>query len=96
MCCFLNRSGEGREGAPMLVRVTRKHIEAGIPYNARWCPIACALEDKGFEDVLVNEQYAFVDTKVYLMTKRGQAFIKRFDRRLHVRPITLNLRKERT
>jgi hypothetical protein len=70
------------------VSVTDKHIKEGKCDNPRYCPIALAIKELGFEKVYVDKRYFLINKEHYGMPKKACAFIGKFDENNDVRPFS--------
>jgi len=93
------------------VEVTQKHIDNGIPCDPLFCPISLALNEQlkstdkkswivsvNFA-VLLNKPKSMRDSESnctqYSLPKIAKRFIKNFDNKLEVKPITFELKVKR-
>lgn len=66
------------------IPIKQFHIDTGIPGNCKKCPIALALSDIGFSDVVVGPEDIIAShpengIAVYDLDWRGVYFIDKFD-----------------
>ena len=84
----------------MKIEVTQKDINKGLPGEYALCPIALAFKRRtNFKQVYVNSKSIEVVytaqkinyDKTYMLPKKAQTFIKRFDRQESVKPFSFEL-----
>ena len=87
----------------MIVEVTQENINQGIAHSCDSCPIALAIQDKGFENVQVDPWYIFYDQQptplqfdfAEIKTERlVTKWIFDFDNGEEVFPIKINIDEE--
>lgn len=76
----------------MRIKVTQRHIDKGIPDAGDACPIACALQEAGFQGVHVGEDYARACGKqTYYLPREARMFVARFDAMDPVEPFEFEI-----
>lgn len=74
------------------VEVKAKHIKAGLPENFRFCPIALAVKDKGFQRPYVTVEVSAYDKEdnpvVASLPLKALNFIDKFDEGKKVKPFS--------
>ena len=63
----------------MKVNVTRKHIDEASLFGVRRCPVALALKELGWNNVLVGTHEIFLEGLMYEMSKPLFDFVEAFD-----------------
>jgi hypothetical protein len=82
----------------MKISVTQEHIEKGKRFSCFYCPVALAIRNKNFTEVLVNfEKLRIIDptsrTVYYLPCSQSvKKFIHKFDLGKLVKPFNFILR----
>lgn len=70
-----------------LIEVKEKHIKNGLPCKSASCPIALALNDAGYQRVLVDTNVVRINSGSYIgLPTRVKRFIQKFDRHKPVKP----------
>ncbi|AXH46556.1 hypothetical protein SEA_ROBINSPARKLES_111 [Gordonia phage RobinSparkles] len=91
----------------MRVTVTQKHIDKGLPCRSYACPIAEAINDKGYVSSVTDESVYItskseaarannsddVNWKKYTLPKSAKQFVNDFDSGKKVKPFTFEMRK---
>jgi hypothetical protein len=80
----------------MLIKVTQKHIDAGIPKNACFCPIAAAVRELGFNEIALDDSVAVIKKKeghwdTVSVPSSVKKFIAKFDSGKFVEPFEFEL-----
>ena len=76
------------------IEITKKHITKGKRKNPDSCPIALALREVGFENVLVASSYVFVRNDEPLTAEFDEltfSFLNDFDNKVATNPFTMEL-----
>lgn len=73
--------------------VTREDIENGVPKTCDACPIALALQRKGYDVVDILDDEVYVERNLYIAPFELYAFIRRFDRKETVSPTKFTIKK---
>jgi hypothetical protein len=63
----------------MIIKVTQQHIDKGVAYECSKCPIALALTDMGFKDVMVRFNRINAVGLKLTTTDAMRAFMSKFD-----------------
>lgn len=74
------------------IRVTKKDIEKGEANEYRSCPVALALQRRGFEDVSVHiDRFYLVAHAPTRLSKRTREFVRDFDDGMEVKPFSFTI-----
>lgn len=73
--------------AKLQLRITRKHLEKGVPGSHCRCPISVAIQEQGYQGVVVHPLKCYFDDRYgnhyqSFIPKRLQRFIDQYDRGL--------------
>lgn len=63
-----------------MIQLKRIHIKEGKSQSPGSCPVALALYDAGFSDLLVFDDYIQIENVKYRAPRSVTRFISRFDR----------------
>ena len=67
----------------MIIEVTQQHINDGIKWEASFCPLALAVKEKGYENVIVDYNSITITDNgikfVYLMETPVIMWVSEFD-----------------
>ena len=76
----------------MIIEVSQHHIDQGIPFQTRHCPIALAMQDNGFENVQVDPCFVYYkDTPKIRMDILIGKWMNDFDGGKEVFPIQIKV-----
>lgn len=73
------------------IKVTEKHISSGIRRAGDACPIAKALNDAGYSNVIITRQICIVKGHKIELPVDVKLFIMNFDRGRTVKPFSFTI-----